>query len=124
MRADFTDWKGIATEIYVFSWKDNETSSDSSSFDFKEIMNANFDLRELKNINGCEIHYYQGKLSQNSLYEKVEKYYPVWQRHYKYDGKMGVRIFFWTYTAIPCIFLYCIGLIPPREILILFSAYQ
>ena len=88
MLADFTDWKGIATEIYVFSWKDNKTSSDSSSFDFKEIMNANFDLRELKNINGCEIDYYQGKLSQNSLYEKVEKYYPVWQRHYKYDGKI------------------------------------
>ena len=34
----------------------------------------------------------------------VEKeYVPTYVIHY-----LGVRIFFWTYTAMPSIFLYCI----------------
>lgn len=88
MLADFTDWNGITESIYVKSWKDNKRSN-SSFFKFKEIMDVNFKLDELKNIDGCEIRLHGGSSNtQSSLYEKVEKYYPVWQRHYKYDGKI------------------------------------
>ena len=39
-------------------------------------------------------------------------------------GDMGTRTFSWTYAASPRAFLYCIGLRPPRDTLIRFSAYQ
>lgn len=52
-------------------------------------MNPNFDLNELKNINECYIHSPGiGTVIKTSLYEKVEKYYPAWKRHYQYDGKI------------------------------------
>lgn len=89
MLADFVDWKGFAESFNVYSWKDNEKSSSSTLFDFKTIMNPNFDLNELKNINECYIHSPGiGTVIKTSLYEKVEKYYPAWKRHYQYDGKI------------------------------------
>ncbi|WP_302148717.1 YobI family P-loop NTPase [Megasphaera elsdenii] len=88
MLADFTDWDGIAESIQVQSWKDNKRSN-SSFFKFQEIMDVNFKLDELKNIDRCEIKLYgRNWITKSSLYEKVEKYYPIWKRHYEYDGKI------------------------------------